>query len=110
MIVLILLGALVAVGSAAFSAGSWATLTDLAEGDDAGRLLGLASWGTAGAAAAAGLAGPLIDIGERAGPGAGFVTAFLLAGLLAVVGGVLGWRLSMEPAAGFAVKPSQGVS
>jgi MFS family permease len=111
MIVLILLGVLVAVGSAAFGAGSWATLTDLAEGDDAGRLLGLASWGTAGAAAAAGLAGPLIDVGEWVAPGAGFVAAFLLSGLLALAGGVLGWHLSSsERGRLFDATASQGVS
>jgi MFS family permease len=96
MLPLIGLGILLALGSAAFSAGSWATLTDLADGTDAGRLLGIASWGTAGAAAAAGLAGPLIDAGEAAGAGFGFVAAFALAALLAAVGGALGWRLTRQ--------------
>jgi MFS family permease len=111
LVVLIGLGVLVAIGSAAFSAGSWAALTDLVEGQDAGRLLGLASWGTAGAAAAAGLAGPLIDLGENAASGVGFVVAFVMAGLLALVGGGLGWHLSSsERSAVFEATASQGVS
>lgn len=107
--VLVLIGVLVAIGSAAFSAGSWAVLTDLADGDHAGRLLGIASWGTAGAAAAAGLAGPLIDAGERAAPGFGFVAAFALAGALSVGGGVLGWRLARSrPVSVLEIAQSEG--
>lgn len=111
LVIVIGLGVLVAVGSAAFSAGSWAALTDFAEGQDAGRLLGLASWGTAGAAAAAGLAGPLIDLGEQAAFGAGFIVAFVISGLLALVGGSLGWHLSSgERSPIFDASAGQGVS
>lgn len=100
---LIGLGVLVAIGSAAFGAGTWAMLTDLAASPDAGRLLGLANWGTAGAAAAAGLAGMLIDL-----PGGGFQAAFLLAAGLAALGGLLGWRIcrNMEVAAAPAQVPA----
>jgi MFS family permease len=84
---MIALGVLVAVGSATFGAASWAALTELAPHAESGRLLGLANWGTAGAAAAAGLAGILIDL-----PFGGFGIAFVVAGLLAAAGGGIGWR------------------
>ncbi len=85
-------GALVAIGSASFSSASWATMTDLTPARHAGRLLGLANWGTAGAAAAAGLAGLLIDAGERLLPGIGFTATFMLAAVASCIGGIVGWR------------------
>jgi MFS family permease len=69
-------GIAMAVGSALFGVANWATLVDLAPPAEAGRYLGLANVGTAGAAAAAGLFGPLIDAGQEAAPGAGFVLLF----------------------------------
>ena len=75
-------GALMAVGTAAFSSGSWAALADVTAGREAGRLLGLAHLGTATAAAGAGAFGLVID---RAGYG----VAFGVAALCTVGGGVV---------------------
>lgn len=90
---LLAFGALMALGSAAFGAGSWAMLADLSEGGDAGRLLGIANFGTAGAAAAAGLFGPVIDIANAMMAGTGYTVAFLLAAGATALGGLLAWRL-----------------
>ncbi|HEX2222416.1 MAG TPA: MFS transporter [Candidatus Limnocylindria bacterium] len=92
-------GTLMALGSAAFGAGSWALLTDLVAPSGAGRLLGLANFGTAGAAAAAGLAGPIIDAGERVAPGLGFTLALGAAAAASLAGGllVLGMRAGAAP-------------
>jgi MFS family permease len=70
-------GALLAVGSGAFAAANWALTADLAPREEAARYMGLANFGTAGAAAAAGLAGPLVDWGNAQGTGAGYVALFL---------------------------------
>ena len=91
-------GSLMAVGSAAFSAASWAALTDLAPSADAGRLLGLANVGTAGAASAAGGFGLLIDAGNAGGGELGYTLAFGLSAVAALIGGSLAWR-SVPPAA-----------
>ena len=85
-------GALMALGSAAFSSASWAALTDLTPSADAGRLLGLANLGTAGAAAAAGAFGLLIDAFNAGGGRAGYAVAFGLAAAASLVGGSLAWR------------------
>jgi MFS family permease len=89
---LVTFGALMAVGSALFGAASWALLADLVEGAHAGRLLGIANIGTAGAAAAAGLFGPVIDLVNTAAPGTGFTVAFFAAALLAAAGALVGGR------------------
>lgn len=91
---LLAFGGLMAIGSAAFGAGSWAMLADLTEGADAGRLLGIANFGTAGAAAAAGLFGPLIDGLNGAAAGSGYSVAFLVAAASAALGALLAWRLA----------------
>ena len=85
-------GALLALGSAAFSAASWAALVDATAGADAGRLLGLANLGTVGAAAVAGTFGILIDLGSSFAPGAGFLVGFGLAAICAAIGGIVAWR------------------
>jgi MFS family permease len=79
-------GALMAVGSAAFGSASWAMLADLTRSAHAGQLMGLANVGTAGAAAAAGLFGFVVD-------GAGFDPAFALAAVSSLAGGALAWTL-----------------
>jgi Major Facilitator Superfamily len=94
---LLAFGGLMAIGSAAFGAGSWAMLADLSEGGHAGRLLGIANFGTAGSAAAAGLFGPLIDGVSTAAPGNGYTVAFLAAAALSALGATLAWRL-VQPA------------
>ena len=74
-------GSLMSAGTAAFVTANWAALTDLAPGPDAGRLMGIANIGTGGAAAAAGLLGPLIDAGGF-GPALAVAAAATACGLL----------------------------
>ncbi len=80
-------GSLMAVGSAAFGSASWAMLGDLVRPSRAGTLMGFANLGTAGAAAAAGLFGPVVD-------GAGFGPAVVLAAGSTAIGGVLALTLA----------------
>ena len=86
---IVLMGSLMAIGSAAFGAGSWAALADVSVGAHAGRRLGLANLGTAGAAAAAGLFGPLIDGANLVVAGSGFAVAFGLAAVAVAAGAVV---------------------
>jgi MFS family permease len=72
-------GSLMSAGTAAFVTANWAALTNLAPGPHAGRLMGIANIGTGGAAAAAGLLGPLIDVG-------GFVPALAVAAAATLCG------------------------
>ena len=78
---ILLFGGLMSLGSAAFTGGSWALLADLVPKEESARYFGLANFSTAGAAAAAGLFGPLIDGAERLAPGTGFSVLFILAAL-----------------------------
>jgi MFS family permease len=87
-------GGLLALGSGAFGAASWAMLADLSAGVDAGRLLGIANLGTAGAAAAAGLFGPLIEAADAYAAGSGYTTAFFVAGAVTALGAILTVRLA----------------
>jgi MFS family permease len=84
-------GAVMALGSAMFAAANWARTADLAPVDEAARFFGLANIGTAGAAAAAGLLGPLVDWGNAAAPGAGY-TALFVAAALAFAGSIAALR------------------
>lgn len=101
---IIAFGMLMSLGSAAFGAGSWAMLTDLVAGDDAGRQLGLANIGTAGAAALAGAFGVLID-------GAGYGPTFAVAALCSLAGGALAWRLAeaMHPTPAPTIGSAEGI-
>jgi len=78
---ILLFGGLMSLGSAAFAGGSWALLADLVPRSDSARFFGLANFSTAGAAAAAGLFGPVIDGVERIAPGMGFSVLFAAASL-----------------------------
>jgi MFS family permease len=98
---LLVIGCLIALGSGAFGAGSWALLTDLTSSTDSGRLMGIANLGTAGAAAAAGGFGLLIDAGNRWQAMGGYTAAFAVAAALALAGGLISWR----PASGAAAHP-----
>jgi MFS family permease len=80
-------GSLMAVGSAAFGSASWALLADLSPSPRAGGLLGVANLGTAGAAAAAGTFGALIDK-------VGFGPAFGLAAACSVAGAIVAITLA----------------
>lgn len=76
---MLLFGGLLSLGSAAFASANWAMTADVAPQDEAARFFGLANFGTAGAAAAAGLFGPLVDGFNRATPGTGFTALFIAA-------------------------------
>ncbi|MGE5251453.1 MAG: MFS transporter, partial [Bacteroidota bacterium] len=78
---ILLFGALMSLGSAAFSGGSWAMLADLVPADQSARLFGIANLSTAGAAAAAGLLGLLVDAGNRFSPGSGYSLLFVAAAI-----------------------------
>jgi MFS family permease len=78
---ILLFGGLMSLGSAAFAGGSWALLADLVPKNESARFFGLANFSTAGAAATAGLFGPVIDGVERISPGMGFSVLFILASL-----------------------------
>jgi MFS family permease len=78
---ILLFGGLMSLGSAAFSAGSWALLADLVPKAGSARFFGLANLSVAGAAAAAGLFGPMIDWVEPLFPGYGFSALFVFASL-----------------------------
>ena len=78
---ILLFGGLMSLGSAAFAGGSWALLADLVPREESARYFGLANFSTAGAAAAAGLFGPVIDGVERVSPGMGFSVLFILASI-----------------------------
>jgi MFS family permease len=78
-------GLLMSLGTAGFSAGNWAAITDIVPAGDAGRLMGLANIGTGGAAACAGLLGPLIDLGGF-GPAILVAAAASAAALLPLLG------------------------
>ena len=86
---ILLFGSLMAVGSAAYGGASWALTADLAPTEEAGRFFGLANVGTAGAAAAAGLFGPLVDWGNQAAPGLGYLALFVAAALAFVASAVV---------------------
>ena len=74
-------GVLMALGSAAFAGANWALAADLAPPTQAGRFMGVLNVGTAGAAAAAGLLGPLVDT-------AGFTALFAAAALAFAASGL----------------------
>ncbi|HET9588995.1 MAG TPA: MFS transporter [Anaerolineales bacterium] len=78
---ILLFGGLMSVGSAAFAGGSWALIADLVPKDESARYFGLANFSTAGAAAVAGLFGPLIDWVEFIAPGNRFTMLFSAAAI-----------------------------
>jgi MFS family permease len=89
---ILLFGGLMALGSAAFSSANWAHTADLAPEAEPARFLALANFGTAGAVAAAGLFGPLVDGLNRAAPGAGYVALFVSGAVLAALSGLAASR------------------
>lgn len=78
---ILLAGGLMALGSAAFASANWACTADLVPPSEAARFFGLANLGTAGAAAAAGLFGPLVDWGNGVTAGAGYSALFVMSAL-----------------------------
>ena len=106
MVQIVLFGTLMAIGSAAFASANWAALADVTAGRESGRLLGVANFGTAGAAAAAGLFGPFIDSVDSMAPGSGYSAALLAAAAIALCGGLVAWRGDSVPTA-HAMRPVQ---
>jgi MFS family permease len=78
---ILLFGGLMAFGSAAFAGANWAMTADHVPSQEAGRFMALANIGTAGAAAAAGLLGPLIDGLNQTAFGRGYTALFILSAL-----------------------------
>ena len=90
---ILLFGGLMALGSAAFTSASWAMTADVAPSAEAARFMGLANIGTAGAAAVAGLMGPLVDWANGASPGMGYTALFLVATLASLASAATLWPL-----------------
>jgi len=86
---IVVLGAVIGMAMGAFNATNWAWATDLVPPEEAGRYLGLSNLATAGSGAVARLVGPLIDVGNRWRPGAGYTLMFAVATLGALIALVL---------------------
>ena len=99
---ILLFGGLMAIGSAAFAAANWALTADVAPPSESARFFGLANFGTAGAAAAAGLFGPMVDWANalEAGAGHGYTLLFIASALafIASVFALRGIRGTIEAA------------
>jgi MFS family permease len=85
---ILIYGGLMALGSAAFAAANWALTADVVPPAQAARFFGLANFGTAGAAAAAGLFGPMVDWANSTGPGYGYTLLFVASALSFVASAV----------------------
>lgn len=79
---ILLFGGALSLGTAAFSGGSWALIADLVPEDEPARFFGFANFSVAGAAAVAGLFGPVIDWTEQVFPRNGFTVLFLMAAVV----------------------------
>jgi Na+/melibiose symporter-like transporter len=88
-------GALIGMGTGIFLSANWALATDIIPQEEAGKYLGFTNLATAGAGAAARLAGPLIDGINALRPGAylGYPALFLLASASAFLGTLLVLRI-----------------
>jgi MFS family permease len=98
---ILVFGGLMALGSAAFSSANWAQTADLVPPAEAARFMGLANFGTAGAVAAAGLFGPLVDGLNAAAPSTGYSVLFIIGAALAVLSGFAASRARAAPPAPF---------
>jgi MFS family permease len=101
---ILVFGAILGLGSAAFSSGNWALTTDLVRPGEAGRYMALANLGTAGAAAVAGLLGPVADAVRAVVPDAGLAPIFLLSATSIAIGGLVAAGLHDERAPAAAVE------
>jgi MFS family permease len=77
----LLFGGLMAIGSAAFASANWALTADIIPAEQAGHFFGLANFGTAGAAALAGIFGPLVDWANISRAGSGYIGLFAISGM-----------------------------
>ena len=89
-------GALLSLGSAAFAAANWKLTSDAVPRSEAARFLGIANIGTAGAAAAAGLLGPVVDVTRGIVPGLGYGAVFIAAVVAFGLSIAAGWPLVDE--------------
>ncbi len=80
--VAILAGAGIALAAGAFQAANWALLSDSMEQKRGGEYFGLANLATAGAGAAAGIFGPLVDLFNFFSPALTYGVLFTLAALV----------------------------
>ena len=78
-------GALLSIGTATFVAANWSMTTSTIPRTEAARFMGIANIGTAGAAAVAGLFGPVIDVSRALVPGLGYAAVFVSAAVAFVV-------------------------
>lgn len=81
-------GCLLSLGSGAFASANWAMTADVVPKDEAARYFGIANFGTAGSAAAAGLFGLLVDSVNQSSPGSGFSALFIAATLAFVISAI----------------------
>jgi MFS family permease len=95
---ILVFGSLMALGSAAFSAANWALSADFAPREEAGRFLALANFGTVGAAAAAGIFGPVIDFGNQFGSGTGYSLLFVAAAAAFLLSSLAVQRIEIQQA------------
>lgn len=98
-------GVALALGNAAFTTANWAMTTDVVPADEAARHLGLANLGTAGAMAAAGLLGPVMDVANRLGRGWGGTVLLLIAACAMAAAAVVATRARHPTAAAVAPAP-----
>lgn len=93
---ILLFGGLMALGSAAFAGANWAMTADYVPLNEAARFMALANFGTAGAAAAAGLLGPLVDWANSISFGTGYSLLFTAAALMFVASALALRKISVE--------------
>ncbi len=84
LVVLVIPGALVAVGFGAFLGSNWALLNRTIPKGQGAQFLGLANLATAGAGALAGLLGPIVDLANAFLPGGTYRITFGLAAAIAL--------------------------
>ena len=94
----LLFGSLMALGTALFITANWAKAADLAPQGEEGRSMALASLGTSGAIAFAGLLGPVIDAGNALSAGLGFDLLFGVSALCMASSAILVKSLPAVPA------------
>lgn len=99
---LLIVGTIVGIGIGLFLTANWALATILAQGEEAGKFLGLTNLATAGAGAAGRLLGPLIDVGNSTLPGSysGYLGLFVFASLCSLASIIIISRVSRRAPAG----------
>ena len=103
----ILIGALIGVAAGAFLGASWAMATDLVSSGHTAQQMGIANASAVGGTALAKLAGPGVDLLNRAGGELGYSTLLVACGVLFVLGALLLLRVpgNMAPCSPAAARP-----